>query len=60
MAECLGIRYKSLLDWAKRYDKVASQRKQDVDQAAELRHLRAELKHFTMERDILKEAALLC
>ncbi|CCQ11546.1 hypothetical protein PALB_24470 [Pseudoalteromonas luteoviolacea B = ATCC 29581] len=44
--------YKSLSDWVKRYDKPASQRKQDDDQAAELRKLRAELKRVTMERGI--------
>ena len=58
VAERLGISYKSLSDWVKRYDKPASQRKQDDDQAAELRRLRAELKRVTMERDILKEAAV--
>lgn len=56
VAERLGISYKSLSDWVKRYDKPASQRKQDDDQAAELHRLRAELKRATMERDILKEA----
>ena len=58
VAERLGISYKSLSDWVKRYDKPASQRKQDDEQAAELRRLRAELKRVTMERDILKEAAV--
>ncbi len=58
VAERLGISYKSLSDWVKRYDKPAGQRKQDDDQAAELRRLRAELKRVTMERDILKEAAV--
>lgn len=46
----------SLSDWIKRYDKPTSQRKQEDDQAAELRKLKAELKRVTMERDILKEA----
>ena len=58
VAERLGVSYKSLSDWVKRYDKPASLRKQDDDQAAELRKLRAELKRVTMERDILKEAAV--
>ena len=58
VAERLGISYKSLSDWVKRYDKPASQRKQDDEQAAELRRHRAELKRVTMERDILKEAAV--
>ena len=58
VAERLGVSYKSLSDWLKRYDKPVSQRKQDDDQAAELRKLRAELKRVTQERDILKEAAV--
>ena len=58
VAERLGVSYKSLSDWIKRYDKPASQRKQDDDQAADLRKLRAELKRVTQERDILKEAAV--
>lgn len=58
VAERLGVSYKSLSDWVKRYDKPVSQRKQDDDQAAELRKLRAELKRVTQERDILKEAAV--
>lgn len=57
VAERLGVSYKSLSDWVKRYDKPASQRKQDDDQAAELRRLRAKLKRVTQERDILKEVA---
>ncbi len=58
VAERLGVSYKSLSDWVKRYDKPAIQRKQDDDQTAELRRLRAELKRVTQERDILKEAAV--
>lgn len=58
VAERLGVSYKSLSDWVKRYDKPSNQRKQEDEQAAELRKLRAELKRVTMERDILKEAAV--
>ena len=58
VAERLGVSYKSLSDWIKRYDKPSNQRKQEDEQAAELRKLRAELKRVTMERDILKEAAV--
>ncbi len=58
VAERLGVSYKSLSDWVKRYDKPASQRQQEDEQAVELRKLRAELKRVTMERDILKEAAV--
>lgn len=52
----LGVSFKSLSDWIKRYDKPESQRKQDDAQTAELRKLRAELKRVTQERDMLKEA----
>ncbi len=52
VAERLGISYKSLSGWVKRYDKPASQRKQVDDQAAELRRLRTDLERVTMERDI--------
>ena len=58
VAERLGVSYKSLSDWVKRYNKPVSQRRQDDYQAAELRKLRAELKRVTQERDILKEAAV--
>lgn len=57
-AERLGISYKSLCDWVKKYDKPEKQRKHEDTQSAELRKLKAELKRVTMERDILKEAAV--
>lgn len=57
-AERLGISYKSLCDWVKKYDKPDKKRKYEDDQSAELRKLKAELKRVTMERDILKEAAV--
>jgi transposase len=57
-AERLGISYKSLCDWVKKYDKPEKLRKHEDDQSAELRRLKAELKRVTMERDILKEAAV--
>ncbi len=57
-AERLGISYKSLCDWVKKYDKPDKQCKYEDDQSAELRKLKAELKRVTMERDILKEAAV--
>ena len=58
VSERLGISYKSLSDWIKRYDKPESQRRQNDEQNAEIRQLRAELKRVTMERNILKEAAV--
>ncbi|SON51660.1 protein of unknown function [Vibrio tapetis subsp. tapetis] len=54
----MGVSYKSLCDWVKKYDKPEKQRKQEDDQSAEIRQLRADLKRVTMERDILKEAAV--
>ncbi|SKA50709.1 transposase [Enterovibrio nigricans DSM 22720] len=58
VAERLGVSYKSLCDWVKKYDKPEKQRKQEDDQSAEIRQLRADLKRVTMERDVLKEAAV--
>lgn len=58
MEDRLGVSYKSLSDWVKRYDGPASQRKQDDDQAAELRKLRAELKRVMQEREISKKSAV--
>ncbi len=57
-AERLGISYKSLCDWVKKYDKPESRRREEDAQSAEIRKLKAELKRVTMERDILKEAAV--
>ncbi len=54
----MGVSYKSLCEWVKRYEKPAEQRQQEDDQNAEIRKLKAELKRVTMERDILKEAAV--
>ncbi|MGR5488139.1 IS3 family transposase, partial [Vibrio alfacsensis] len=53
-AERLGVSYKSLCDWVKRYEKPQCQRKQEDAQSAEIRKLKAELKRVTMERDIFK------
>lgn len=58
VAERLGVSYKSLCDWVKKYDKPERLRKQDHEQSNEIRKLKAELKRVTMERDILKEAAV--
>ncbi|GAL13849.1 mobile element protein [Vibrio astriarenae] len=57
-AERLGVSYKSLSDWVKKYGMPAEKRQQEDDQNAEIRKLKAELKRVTMERDILKEAAV--
>ncbi len=42
VAERLGISYKSLHDWTKRYGKPPSQREAEDNQANEIRKLRAE------------------
>lgn len=57
VAARLGMSAHSLYAWIKRYSKPETQRKQEDDQQAELRRLRAELKRVTEERDILKKAA---
>lgn len=57
VAQRLGVSVHSLYVWIRRYGKPQKQRRQEVDQQAELRRLRAELKRVTEERDILKKAA---
>jgi len=57
VAARLGMSAHSLYAWIKRYSRPEAQRKQEDDQQAELRRLRAELKRVTEERDILKKAA---
>ena len=58
VAERLGISYKSIHDWVKKYSKPTKQRQADEAQSDEIRRLKAELKRVTMERDILKEATV--
>lgn len=58
VSERLGVSYKSIHDWVKIYSKPAKQRQSDDAQSDEIRRLKAELKRVTMERDILKEAAV--
>ncbi|MBC3339995.1 IS3 family transposase [Pseudomonas proteolytica] len=55
VAARLGVSSHSLYAWIKRYSKPQGERKQDDDQHAELRRLRAELKRVTEERDNLKK-----
>lgn len=56
VADRLGISYKSLHDWFKRYNKPTPQRQAEDAQAEEIRKLKTELRRVTEERDILKEA----
>ena len=52
----LGISTKSLYDWKKLFEQPEPQRHQEAADAAEIRHLKAELARVTEERDILKKA----
>jgi len=52
----LGVSCYSLYAWLKKYDNGPRQSPKVDDQAAEIKHLRAELKRVTEERDILKKA----
>ena len=58
VSERLGVSYKSIHDWVKKYSKPTKQRQEEDAQTDEIRRLKAELKRVTMERDILKEAAV--
>jgi transposase len=54
----LGITTKSLYNWRARYGDSAPEYESNLAQEGELKRLKAELKRFTQERDILKEAAV--
>lgn len=56
--ERLWIGYKSLSDWIRRDDRPENLRRQDDAQRAEIRKLKSELKRVTMDRGILKKAAV--
>ena len=53
----MGVSYKSLYDWVKRYSKPVKKIEQEDLQSEEIRRLKAELRRVTEERDILKKAA---
>jgi transposase len=57
VASRLGVSKHSLYAWMKHYGKAEPERIEAQSQQAEVRHLRAELKRVTEERDILKKAA---
>jgi len=57
VASRLGVSAHSLYQWLKRYDPTRAKPAESADQQAEIRHLKAELKRVTEERDILKKAA---
>ena len=53
----LGVRTKSLYDWVKRYVGQPDKAISSAD-TAEIKRLKAELRHVTEERDILKKATV--
>jgi transposase len=57
VAQRLGITTNSLCEWKRKFGQPDSVRRAELDQSAELRRLKAELKRVTEERDILKKAA---
>jgi transposase len=57
VASRLGVTTYSLYQWVKRYSQPDEKRKAAVEESAEVRRLKAELKRVTEERDILKKAA---
>lgn len=57
VAKRLDITSTSLNKWLKKYSNPSSQHQVIANQQEELRHLKAELRRVTEERNILKEAA---
>ena len=58
VARRLGITTKSLYNWRARYGDSAPEYEFNQAQEGELKRLKAELKRFTQQRDILKEAGV--
>jgi len=57
VASRLGVTTYSLYRWMQKFGKPADPAKPEVEQSAEVRRLKLELKRVTEERDILKKAA---
>lgn len=57
VAERLGVTTHSLYEWRRKFGKPGIVQQAQIDQSAEVRRLRAELRRVTEERDILKKAA---
>ena len=57
VAERLGITSHSLYAWTKKFGKPGVVQRAELDQSAEIRRLKSELRRITEERDILKKAA---
>jgi len=58
VAELLGVSIHSIYVWTKRYGMPEVERKAQDAQSDAMRRLKAELKRVTVERDILKKAAV--
>jgi transposase len=57
VASRLGVTPYSLYSWKRQFAKSAVVQRAELDQNAEIRRLKAELKRVSEERDILKKAA---
>ncbi len=57
VAERLGVTTHSLYAWLRKFGKPGLVQRAEVDQSAEVRRLKAELRRVTEEHDILKKAA---
>lgn len=57
VADRLGITTHSVYAWKAKFGQPDVVRRAELDQSAEVRRLKAELKRVTEERDILKKAA---
>jgi transposase len=57
VAARLGVTTHSLYEWKRKFGQPATAVRAEVDQSAEVRRLKAEVKRLTEERDILKKAA---
>ncbi|ACD61227.1 ISxac3 transposase [Xanthomonas oryzae pv. oryzae PXO99A] len=57
VAERLGVTTHSLYAWLRKFGRPGVVQRAEVDQSAEVRRLKAELRRVTEERDILKKAA---
>ena len=53
----LGVSEWSLRRWVREHSRPLTERQEAVEQSAEVRRLKAELRRVTEERDILKKAA---
>jgi transposase len=57
VAERLGVTTHSLYAWVRKFGKPEVVQRAELDQSAEIRRLKSELRRVTEERDILKKAA---